>query len=204
MPVVTFAISALPPFFRNTTLASFSRPSFCARLFRTPVDELRVVVAFVPLRDLLFFLFDFFWTQIALARANGYRLHRHGHNVFHLVRLDVRGTAERRLQHHVVVFDSNFHLKIGDFFLGAGASCLPCVTDLINGPFESPIAISVDFYFGLVAQLHIHNVILVYIDTRFHVAEVGDAHHFRAGELPRGYKTFAQFAVENRDRAVNR
>jgi hypothetical protein len=35
------------------------------------------------------------------------------------------------------------------------------------------------------------------------VAEIGDAHHFCAGELPRGYKSFAQFAVENRHRAVN-
>ena len=33
--------------------------------------------------------------------------------------------------------------------------------------------------------------------------EVGNAHYFRAGELSRGHNTFAQFAVENCDRAIN-
>ena len=155
------------------------------------------------MRHLLSFLFNFFWTQIALASANRHGLHRHGYDVLYLVCVNVGGATQRRLQLHIVVFDPDFHLKVGDLFLCAGAGCLSRVTNLINGAVEFPIAIGVDFYFSLVTQLHIHNVVLVHIDPRLHVTEVGNAHYFRAGELPRGYKTFAQFAVENCDRAVN-
>src|SRR5207248_216249 len=144
--------------------------------------------------------FNFLWTQIALASANRHGLHRHGYDVLYLVCVNVGGATQRRLQLHIVVFDPDFHLKVGDLFLCAGAGCLSRVTNLINGAVEFPIAIGVDFYFSLVTQLHIHNVVLVHIDPRLHVTEVGNAHYFRAGELPRGYKTFAQFAVENCDR----
>jgi len=78
--------------FQEHNLGEFFAFFFLRRLFRMFVDELRVIVAFVPLRDLLLFLFDFFWTQIGFARANGHGLHRHGHDIFHLVGLDVRGT----------------------------------------------------------------------------------------------------------------
>ena len=109
-----------------------------------------------------------------------------------------------RPQRHVVVFDSNLHLEVGDFFLRAGAGRLPGVRDLLNSSVEFPIAISVDLDFGLVAELHIHDVVFVHVYTRFHVAEVGHAHHFRAGELISRHNAFAQFAVENCDRAVDR
>jgi hypothetical protein len=45
------------------------------------------------------------------------------------------------------------------------------------------IAISVDLHTRLVADFHVYDIVFVHIDARFHVAEIGHAHHFRAGEL---------------------
>ena len=65
------------------------------------------------------------------------------------------------------------------------------------------ITVGIDFHFGLVAHLHIDDIVLVDIDARFHVTEVSHAHYFRARKLPRGHKTFALFTVENCDCAID-
>jgi hypothetical protein len=46
------------------------------------------------------------------------------------------------------------------------------------------------------------DVVLVDVDARFHVVEIGDAHHFRAGELARADDALADAAGERADRAV--
>src|SRR5437660_1402889 len=88
----------LVAFFQEDDLDQLFALFFLRRFLRTLVDELRVVVAFVALRHLLPFLFYFFWTQITLARANRHCLHRHGYDVLYLIRVNVGGTAQRRLQ----------------------------------------------------------------------------------------------------------
>ena len=89
MPVVTFTIFALLPFFRNTTLASFSRSSFCAAFSARSLTNSALLSPLSRCVDLLLFLFDLFRTQIAVAGANGHGLHRHGDDVLHHVGLDV-------------------------------------------------------------------------------------------------------------------
>ena len=103
-----------------------------------------------------------------------------------------------------MVLDSNFHLEVGNLFLRAGTGCLSGVSDLVNVTVKFSISVRVNFHFGLVADFHIYDVVFVHIDTRFHMTEVSHAHHFCPDKLSRGHETFAQFAVEDRDRAINR
>src|SRR6266568_4380997 len=54
-------------FFKEHDLGDSFALFFLCRFLGALIDELRIVIALVALRDLLFFLFDFLWTQIALA-----------------------------------------------------------------------------------------------------------------------------------------
>ena len=94
-----------------------------------------------------------------------------------------------------MIVDSNLNLKIRHFFLRAGSRHRPGVGDLVNCAVEFSIAVGVDLYVRLVANFHIHDVVLVYVHARFHVIEVGHAHHFRAGKLSRRHDALAEFAV---------
>src|SRR5204863_4012597 len=55
--------------FQKHNLGQLFALFFLCSLFLLLVDELGIVVAFIALRCLLFFIFDFLWTQIALAGA---------------------------------------------------------------------------------------------------------------------------------------
>src|SRR5207244_9747921 len=82
-------------FFEEHDLGYFFALFFLCRFLSALIDELRIVIALVTLRDLLLFLFDFFRTQIALTSATGHGLHRHVHDVLHFVRVRFRSTSER-------------------------------------------------------------------------------------------------------------
>src|SRR5437588_2306570 len=79
----------LASFFQTYHLRQFFAFPFLGRFFLALVHELGAVVAFIALRDFLFFLFDLLRAQIAVAGPDRHRLHRHRHHVFHHVGLDI-------------------------------------------------------------------------------------------------------------------
>ena len=102
-----------------------------------------------------------------------------------------------------MIVNSNLDLEICDFFLRARARCGPGVGDLVNGTVKFAIAISVDLHTRLVAHFHVHDIVFVHIDARFHMAEIGHAHHFGPGELTGSNKALAQLAIQNSYRPVD-
>jgi hypothetical protein len=58
-----------------------------------------------------------------------------------------------------------------------------------------PIGVCVDLDVGLIADFHVHDIVLIHIHARLHVTEISHAHYFRAGELPRRYDAFTQLAI---------
>ena len=145
MPIVTFTISALPPFFRNTTLASFSR-FFLRYLFRTPVDDLRVAVGlFCRCATFCFsfrFLLDFkLLSPVRMVRLASARPRRLSPRSFGCPR-----QLERRLEFHVVIFDSNFSSKLVTSSWVPEPSASLCYR-FDKRSLESPIVISISFLF---------------------------------------------------------
>src|SRR5205814_3432830 len=60
----------------------------------------------------------------------------------------------------------------------------------------------VDADVRLLANLDVHDVVLVDVDLRLHFAEVRDAHDFRAGELARTDDALTDAAFHRADGAV--
>ena len=103
-----------------------------------------------------------------------------------------------------MIVDANFHLEICHFLLCACAGRLSGIGDLLHHAFELAVAVSVDFHAGFVAELDVDHIVLVHINNSLHVGEIGHAHYFRAGKLPRSNQAFTELAVQNSDRSVQR
>jgi len=190
--------------FQKHDLGQFLALFSLRRLFLTLVHVIGVVVTFIARSAFHFFPLDFLRAQIAVAGSNRHRLHRHCDRVLHHVGLDVSRAAQTRPQKNIFPLQINFHFEIGDFFLRATAGRLSGVPNLRHRPFEFAIAIGVDFHVCLVANFHIRNVILVYIDHGLHARKIGHAHHLSAGELSCGDDALAQFAVQDGHRSIDR
>ena len=103
-----------------------------------------------------------------------------------------------------MAFEADLDLKIGHFFLGAGAGGFAGVGDQFHRPLKFSAAVGIDRDLGGVADFHIHDVVLVHVYYRLHVVEIGHPHHFGAGKLIRRHHPLAQFAVQHRHHAVER
>ena len=94
-----------------------------------------------------------------------------------------------------MIVDSNFDLEIGHFFLCTGPSRRSSVGNLINRPVKFTIAVGVDLHVRLIANFHIHDVVLVHVHSRFHVIKVRHAHDFRPSELSCRHNPLTKLAV---------
>src|SRR6266516_4259486 len=157
MPVVTFTICALLPFLTKTTLASFSRSSFCACFSRRSLLSSALLSS---LSRAATFCFCF-------SISSGLKLV----SPVRIVTLCI-GTATASLAMFVSM--SPVQLSPGRF---SG------VRDLLNDTFKFAIAVRVDFDVCLIPKFHVHDIIFVHVHHGLHVAEIGDSHHIGPGKL---------------------
>src|SRR5262249_5020774 len=129
-------------------------------------------------------------------------LDRHGDDVADGLRLDVGRRAHARPQADVLVVHADLHEEVRDFLLRAGIGRRGRAGDLAHGVADLAVGIRVDADACVVADLHVDDVVLVDVDLRFYHGEVGDVHHFRAGELAGADDALAEPAVQHGDGAV--
>ena len=96
MPVVTFTICALLPFFTNTTLASFSRSSFCACFSRRSLLSSALLSSLSRAATFCFCFSISSGLRLVSAGANRHALHRHCDGILNHVGLDIRGATQSR------------------------------------------------------------------------------------------------------------
>jgi len=122
---------------------------------------------------------------------HGDALNGDGHRVLHGAGLDVGGGAHARPQLHRLVVTRIFTRK---FVTSSWVRRWLVVAVLAISRTTRPlcVGVGVDADAGRVADLHVDDVVLIDVDLRFHVGQVGDAHDFGAGELARADDTLAE------------
>ena len=158
-----------------------------------------IVATPIPGIALSLLLVAFLRRKVAVGAANGHALNGHHHHLLHRRGLDVGGRAHSRPQDHRSIRNADLHLEVGDLFLRPGVPGAGGAGDLAHHSMDGLVRIGVHRDPCGVAHLHVHNIILIDVDPRFHAGEIGNAHDLGPCELTGPHHSLPHSAGQRAD-----